>query len=114
MNDPSTLINNFWQSGGFTFTLDSSTIVAQGGTPGVNGYVIVDGIGTVSGNGYAATTLSWIFNAQDPQSGSSPAQWTFSASSNSNIPGVPDGGFTAMLFGFALSGIGLYKWKFAA
>src|SRR5580698_1053619 len=40
-NDPSTVIANFWQAGGFTFTLDSSSILAHGGVPGVNGFVVV-------------------------------------------------------------------------
>src|SRR5580698_9752342 len=46
LNDAAT-INNFWQAGGFTFQLLSSSIQAQGGTPGQTGFVIVNGTGIV-------------------------------------------------------------------
>jgi len=109
LNDIAT-INSFWSAGGFTFNLLSSSIIAQGGTPGVNGYVIVNGTGVVSGNGFTPTTLSWSFTSQDPKSGVNPDQWTFSASANS----VPDGGSTVMLLGIALSGAALLKKKLMA
>jgi hypothetical protein len=103
-------ITSFWTVGGFTFQLISSSVFSHGGTPGVNGFVVVDGTGTVTGNGYDATTLSWSFTSQDPVAGSNPAQWTFSASANS----VPDGGATVMLLGLALSGAALLKKKLTA
>jgi len=103
-------ITSFWTVGGFTFQLLSSSILSHGGTPGVNGFVVVDGTGTVTGNGYAATTLSWSFTSQDPIAGTDPDQWTFSASANS----VPDGGATVMLLGLALSGAALLKKKLTA
>jgi hypothetical protein len=109
LNDLVTM-NSFWTAGGFTFNLLSSSIIAQGGTPGANGYVIVNGTGTVTGNGYTPTTVSWSFTAQDPKSGTNPDQWTFSASANS----VPDGGATVMLLGIALSGAALLKKKLMA
>jgi hypothetical protein len=111
LNDPSTSIANFWQAGGFTFQLNSSAIVTQGGTPGVNGFVVVDGTGTISGNGYGPQTMAWSFTAQDPKSGTNPDQWTFSASTNSQIP---DGGATVVLLGLALSGVALLKRKLTA
>lgn len=103
-------INSFWTVGGFTFNLLSSYVLAQGGTAGVNAYVVVNGTGIVSGNGYTPTTLSWSFTSQDPAAGSNPTSWTFSASANS----VPDGGATVMLLGIALSGVALLKKKFTA
>ena len=106
----STAISSFWSVGGFTFKLLSSYIVSQGGTPGVNGFVVVSGAGIVSGNGYSDTAMSWSFSSQDPTSGSNPDSWTFSASANS----VPDGGATVMLLGIALSGAALLKRKLAA
>ena len=33
-------ISDFWSVGGFTFQLLSSFVVSQGGTPGVNGFVV--------------------------------------------------------------------------
>lgn len=105
-NDPSTPINNFWQVGGFTFELLSSYIVAQPA-----GYVDVAGTGTVSGNGYTPTTMSWSFSVQDPSiAGANGPVWTFSASTSS----IPDGGSTVMLLGLALSGAALLRRKLMA
>lgn len=109
-------INSFWSVGGFTFQLLSSFILQQGGTPGQTGYVVVEGTGLVSGNGYDATQMSWMFTSQDPKGRNSPDAWTFSASGASSTsttppPGVPDGGSTAILLGVALSGVGLLKKK---
>jgi len=104
-------INNFWSAGGFTFELLSSSITAQGGSLG-SGFVVVNGTGTVSGNGYSPTVMSWSFTSQDPKSGTNPDSWTFSASANSTA--VPDGGATVMLLGLALSGAALLRKKLAA
>ena len=104
-------VNNFWTVGGFTFTLLGSTILQQGGTPGVNGYVVVDGTGTVSGNGYAATAMIWNFTSQDPIAGANPSSWTFGARAASAA--TPDGGVTMILLGVALSSVALFRRKFA-
>ena len=69
----STPISDFWQVGGFSFELLSSSIVTQG-----SGAVYVSGVGTVSGNGYEDTTLYWSFTSQDPSLDND--GWTFSAS----------------------------------
>jgi len=106
--DTSSAINNFWSVGGFTFQLLSSWVTAQGG--GSLGYVIVNGTGIVSGNGYDPTVLSWSFTSQDPAVTQDPTTCTFSASANS----VPDGGATVMLLGIALSGVALLKRKLFA
>jgi hypothetical protein len=103
-------LNPFWSVGGFTFQLLSSFIFSQGGVPGSTGFVVVDGTGIVSGNGFTPTTMSWSFTSQDPKSGSNPDSWTFSASANS----VPDGGATVMLLGIALSGAALLRKKLTA
>lgn len=111
-----TAINNFWSVGGFTFELLSSSITSQGGTvfngPNANGFVVANGTGIVSGNGYTPTAINWSFTSQDPKIpfGDS-AGWTFSASSASL---VPDGGATVMLLGLALSGVALLKRKLGA
>jgi hypothetical protein len=106
----STGINPFWSVGGFTFQLLSSFVFQQGGTPGSTGFVVVDGTGIVSGNGYDPTVMSWSFTSQDPKSGTNPDSWTFSASASS----VPDGGATVMLLGIALSGVALLRRKLTA
>jgi hypothetical protein len=110
----STPINNFWSVGGFSFSLLSSSITSQGGIPGSTGYVAVNGTGTISGNGYTATPMSWDFTSQDPKTGSGPDTWTFSASGNTAPPSVPDGASTAILFGVALASLTLFKRKLMA
>ena len=108
-------INNFWAVGGFSFQLLSSSITAQGGTPGINGFVVVNGTGIVTGpanSNYDPTTLSWSFTSQDPFIQGTANRWTFSASANSVA--VPDGGATVMLLGLALSGVALLKKKLKA
>ena len=104
-------VASFWQVGGFTFNLLSSSLTAHGGTPGVDAFVVVNGTGTVTGNGYTPTQMSWSFTSQDPASGSNPTSWSFSASANSQ---VPDGGATVILLGIALSGVALLRKKLAA
>lgn len=106
----STPITGFWKVGIFTFNLTSSYIFQQGGVAGSTGYVVVDGMGTVSAPGYDDTAMAWSFTAQDPAAGQNPASWTFSASSNS----LPDGGATVMMLGIALSGVTLLKKKLKA
>ena len=107
-----TAINNFWQAGGFSFQLLSSSIVSQGGVAGTSGFVVVSGTGIVSGNDYTPTAISWSFTSQDPKVNTKPDQWTFSASANSTS--VPDGGATVMLLGIALSGVALLRKKLTA
>ena len=111
-NTPFTLtgINPFWSVDGFTFVLQSSYILSQGGTPGSTGYTVVDGSGYVSGNGYSQTEMSWNFTISDPPANDTTPSWTFQASADS----VPDGGATVMLLGIALSGVGLLKKKLMA
>ncbi len=112
--DTSTSINNFWSIGGFTFQLLSSFVVSQGGTPGVSGFVVVDGTGIVSGHGYTPTTMSWSFTCQDIGSGG-PRRWTFGTTANITTPAsVPDDGMTAVMLALALSGISLVKKKLLA
>jgi hypothetical protein len=107
----STTINPFWTVGGFTFELLSSHVVSQGVTTlGQDGFVIVQGTGTVMAAGFTPTTMSWSLTSQDPKSGASPDSWSFSASANS----VPDGGATVMLLGIALSGVALLRRKLTA
>ena len=104
------LVNPFWSVGGFTYSLTSSYIQAQGGAPGVSGFVVVNGTGTVSGNGYSATALDWSFSAQGPSVTQNPDTFTFSASASS----VPDAGTTSVLLGSCLFGMAFLKRKITA
>jgi hypothetical protein len=104
-------INPFWSVDGFTFVLTSSWILSQGGSAALdNGYVVVDGWGYVTGNGYAQTEMFWTFSISDPQANTQIPDWSFQASATS----VPDGGATVMLLGIALSGVALLKKKLMA
>lgn len=101
-------VSSLWSVGGFTFSLSSSHIVFQGGSPAG---VLVDGTGTVSGNGFDSTSMSWSFTTQDPSAtGSSSSVFSFSAASGTTgSTAVPDGGTTAMLLGLGILGLGLLK-----
>lgn len=96
-----------WSVGGFTFDLTSSHIVFQGGSPAG---VLVDGTGTVSGNGLDDTSMSWSFTTQDPgASGADSSIFSFSSASGTTGSTVPDGGTTAMLLGLGVLALGTLK-----
>ena len=82
----------FWQVDGFTFNLIASSVVFQ-----QDGFVLVSGTGTVSGNGYTNRPATWHFSAQDD-----PSNGVFSFSGGIE---VPDGGATLALLGLGLVGI---------
>jgi hypothetical protein len=109
----SSAVAALWSVGGFTFDLTSSHIVFQGGSPAG---VVVDGTGTVSGNGLDDSTMSWSFTTQDPSAeGADGSIFSFSsAGGTTTTPTVPDGGTTAMLLGLGVLGLGtLKKYMFA-
>ena len=87
LND-STIVSPFWSVDGFKFELISSSITAQSSSsPGQPGYVIVSGTGIISGNGFSPNLMYFSFTSQDPESGSNPDSWFFSASaSSSSVP----------------------------
>ncbi|MBA3352719.1 MAG: VPDSG-CTERM sorting domain-containing protein [Blastocatellia bacterium] len=102
---PSTSTPMLWSVGGFTYDLDSSTVVLQNAD-----FLIISGTGTISGNGFEATTGTWSFTSQSP---SANGVFSFSGSSD-GTPGVPDGGTTVALLGVALAGIEIIRRKLAA
>lgn len=96
-------VASLWSVDGFTFNLTSSSIVFQGGHPAG---VLVDGIGTVTGPGLAASPMDWSFSVSDPSASTTyGAIFSFQAAAGS----VPDGGTTAMLLGMGILGLGLLK-----
>ena len=101
-------VASLWSVGGFTFDLTSSHIVFQGGNPAG---VLVDGIGSVSGNGLDSEAMTWSFSTSDPgATGSDSLIFSFQAASGTTGGGtVPDGGTTAMLLGLSVLGLGLLK-----
>ncbi len=79
--NPSTATPNFWSVGGFTFDLQTSTVIFQG-----NGFLNILGSGIVSSTNSAfdPTLGNFSFSAQSPSSG---GKFSFSASSEVPEPG---------------------------
>lgn len=90
-----------WSVGGFTFDLTTSSIVFQGA-----GFLLVEGTGTASGNGFDATDGMFRFSTQEPD-----AKGIFSFSAS--VGTLPDGGMTVMLLGMAFLAITVAKRRFA-
>ena len=99
---PSTPTLGLWSVGGFTYDLASSTVVLQN-----SDVLVIQGTGTVSGNGFDPTPGTWNFTSQSPA-----ADGVFSFSGSSNAAGVPEGGTTAALLGIGLVGLAAARWKF--
>lgn len=99
---PSTPTPGLWSVGGFTYDLATSTVVLQNAD-----FLLITGTGTIMGNGFDATPGTWSFTSQAPD-----ADGVFSFSAGSNSQGVPDGGQTVALLGFALVGLELLRRKF--
>ena len=96
----------FWSVGGFTFDLSGSSVFQNAG-----GFLSVNLVGTVYGNGYDVTALAGRVTIQDPSvSNGRTFNYTESLSFNS----VPDGGTTALLLGSAMSGLALIRRKIKA
>jgi hypothetical protein len=92
--------------GGFTYNLTSSKIIYQGGNPAG---VVVDGIGSISGNGLDSEAMEWSFSTSDPSAlGVDAAVFSFQVAAGTTGT-VPDGGTTAMLLGLGVLGLGLLK-----
>ncbi|HEY2801506.1 MAG TPA: VPDSG-CTERM sorting domain-containing protein [Chthoniobacterales bacterium] len=100
---PSSPTPGLWSVDGFTYDLASSTVVLQNAN-----FLLIQGTGTIMGNGFDPTVGTWSFTSQSPD-----ASGVFSFSAGSNSP-VPDGGTTVALFGFGLLGLGLLHWKLLA
>lgn len=98
---------SFWQVGGFTFNLLTSTssIASLGGQT----FLLASITGTVSGNGFSVTDFTGSFSTQTPASDGE----TKFTESFSFAP-APDGGTTVLLLGTALSGLALLKRKLMA
>jgi hypothetical protein len=82
----------FWTVDGFTFNLIASSVDFN-----QDGFLLISGSGTVTGNGYTNRPASWHFSVQDE-----PSNGVFSFSGGIE---VPDGGTTLALLGLALAGL---------
>lgn len=100
---PSTPTPGLWSVGGFTYDLDSATVVLQ-----TADFLLITGTGTISGNGFDPTPGMWSFTSQSPS-----ANGIFSFSAGDQFNGVPDGGTTASLLGIGLVAVGLLRRRLA-
>ncbi len=105
--NPSAPATPLWTVGGFTFDLTSSTVMLQNSR-----FLVIEGIGILTGNGFDATVGTWAFTSQQSD-GSNRVSFSFS-SNNAAVPGqVPDGGTTVALLGAALTGVAALRRKLA-
>lgn len=98
---PSTLTAGLWEVGGFTFDLDSSTIVLQ-----TSRFLLIEGTGSIMGNGFDATPGTFAFSTQAPDGR---GIFSFSASSAA----LPDHGATVALLGIGLVVVELVRRRLA-
>lgn len=101
--EPGVALNNLWNVGGFQFDFASDT-VSQSGS-----FLDITGTGTISGNGYDATTFDWNLALEQPTT-TGPTEFTFSAAAGASAGGgpgspVPDSGLTVAFLGLALAGV---------
>ncbi|HEX7654945.1 MAG TPA: VPDSG-CTERM sorting domain-containing protein [Verrucomicrobiae bacterium] len=96
----------FWQVGGFTFNLASSSVASNAG-----GFLNIVLAGTVTGNGFEATSFTGRVTIQDPSTANGN---TFTYTESLSFQPVPDGGTTVLLLGSAISGLALLRRKFVA
>ena len=100
--NPSTPSPMLWSVAGFTFDLQTTTIITQS----VNG-ILITGEGIITGNGFDPTPGEWSFSQQK----GSGTVLSFSATTEAGP--VPDGGMTVALLGTALLGLAGFRAKFA-
>ncbi|HEY1787221.1 MAG TPA: VPDSG-CTERM sorting domain-containing protein [Verrucomicrobiae bacterium] len=96
---PGVALNDLWNVGGFTFDFASDSVSQSGA------FLDISGVGTISGNGYDATSFDWNLALEEPATG--PSEFTFSAAAGASSGGspVPDGGLTVAFLGLALAGV---------
>lgn len=91
-------IPSFWSVDGFTFDLTTSSIFTQTANA-----VTIDGVGTITGNGFDPTPGTWHFTTQNPAADS-----LFSFSAAAADP-VPEGSTVAL---FTAGALGLAGMRF--
>ena len=98
---PFTPVGHFLTIGGFTFNLDSVTVVAQTGS-----FLDLHGTATVSEAGFADTTASFDFSGQG---GGAPATFSWSATAASAVAEP----MTLGILGIGLAGFGFLRRRVA-
>lgn len=92
-------VDNFWQVGGFTFDLLSSTEIT---TQNPDQALAVLGLGVISGNGFDPTPGVWAFVVTNA-GGKNRADGTFTFQASNRT--IPDGGTSIALLGVSLLGL---------
>jgi|SRR5678816_2462697 hypothetical protein len=101
---PSTPTPALWSVGGFTYDLASSTVILQN-----SDFLIIQGTGTITGNGFDPTPGTWSFTSQSPD-----ANGVFSFSASGGASGVPEAGATVALLGIGLVSLELLRRRLVA
>lgn len=83
----------------YSFELDTVTVMLQN-----NRFLNLFGTGTATATGYDATPGVWTFSI-DTTSNPTGFNFNFISTTEATPPGVPDGGLTMALLGFALVGV---------
>jgi hypothetical protein len=86
---PSTATPGLWSVDGFSYDLTSSTVILQN-----SDFLLIQGTGILSGNGFDPTPGTWSFTSQSPD-----ANGVFSFSASGDFQPVPDNGATLTLLG---------------
>jgi hypothetical protein len=86
--------------GGFTLTLSTLGLTFENASN-----LILDGFGTLSGNGYEKTSGNINITLSRSGDTEATAAFTFASTSAALPTAVPDGGATAMLLGLGLLGV---------
>ncbi len=87
-----------WSAGDFAFTMTSVNIELQTSIPNVGDFLILSGLGYITGIGFENTVADWIFSSQG---GEGTDTFTWSSNSTAVVPLPP----AAWLFGGALVGL---------
>jgi hypothetical protein len=67
-------------------------------------FLVIQGTGILSGNGFDPTPGTWSFTSQSPDAGG-----VFSFSASGGFQAVPEGGTTLALLGVAFIGVELFR-----
>jgi hypothetical protein len=104
---PSSGTPTLWSVGGFTFDLQTSSVVMQN-----NNFLSISGTGTIFGPSFDPTPGVWTFQSTSSNGHPGPDGYFNFTASTSAVP-TPDSGMTVALLGAGLIGLAAFRAKFA-